>query len=139
MADRQRFLHFFARLAVAQLALHAATIWPHAAAHCFPFAGCEQHATSEKPTAASVHGTWPSAHCGPCARQRPLALSHSGAVVGQQAPLPQSVPHRPQPGWPTGQHSTCGDGQGGGVVVVVVELVIVVDVVVVVVGEATRS
>jgi len=44
-------------------------------------------------------------------RQPPLPLSHTGAVDGQQAPLPQSVPQSPHPGSPGGQHSTCAGPQ----------------------------
>ena len=44
-------------------------------------------------------------------RQTPLPLSHTGAVDGQQAPLPQSVPQSPHPGSPAGQHSTCAGPQ----------------------------
>ena len=109
MAVRQRFLHFLEWLTPAQLALQSAMSSLHAAAHCLFVAGCEQHATSVKPSAASLHGACPGEHCGPDApsrTQRPLALSHTGWVAGQQAPFPQSVPHAPQPGWPTGQHST---------------------------------
>ena len=57
MAAWQRFRHFFGRLALAQLALQSATMSPHAAAQSFAFAGCEQHASSVKPTIASSHGT----------------------------------------------------------------------------------
>src|SRR3989442_5787879 len=48
---------------------------------------------------------------------------------GATGALPQSVPHTPQPGWPAGQHYTCGSRHGSVVVVVVgvVDVVVVVD------------